>query len=59
MLIQKYMTTFVHKHLEELFQLLITHARFSLLYYFLSFDNKAMTLHKVPSLHTSFFKTFN
>ena len=56
---QKYMTIFVHKHLEELFQLLITQARVSLLYYFLSSDSKAMTLHKVTSLHTSFFKTFN
>ena len=56
-----FMTLLVYNHLEELFQLLIpVHVLdFCFLHYFLSFDSKAMTVHKVSSLHISFLKTFN
>ena len=40
------MTLLVHKHLEELFQLLITLARFLLLHHLLSSDGNAITLQK-------------
>ena len=52
------MTLLVHRNLEELFQLLVTHARFCLLYYILSSDSKAMRL-IASSLLKSLFKTFN
>ena len=55
------MTLLVHKR-QELFQFLITHARFLsrfLISISLSSDGDAITLHKVSSLHISFFKTFN
>ena len=52
------MTLLVHNHLEELFQLLITLARFLFNVLFAASDSKAMTLHKVYSLHISFCKTF-
>ena len=53
-----YMTLLIHKHLEKFCQLLITHTRFLFTALFLSCDSKAMTIHKVSTLHTSFFKPF-